>query len=484
MEESLRRAARRKQCADACGLLRFVTPVYCATMRALAFALVFLLAAAATGANTAETAPGPLDAVVAKRVAETETPACIAVAMVDARTRFAYACSDGAAPVTLTGQSLFEIGSISKVFTGLVLADMVRKGEASLDDPAAKHSRPGAKLPTRAGREITLLDLVTQTSGLPRLPPRLAGTPTDPYALFGPDDLYQALAATELTHDIGTNYEYSNFGFMWLSEIVSRIGGKPFAELVRERVLAPLGMDDTMVALDEAHRRRLVTGHNARYEPVSPWDFAPEIAGVGGLRSSVADMARFAEAMAGTRSTPLDETIAVAMKPLRKGPGNLALAYAWHVRTTERGTLHLHNGGTGGYRAMLAVDREHKRAAVALVDSVAVFDDLPVHLLDPAQPMYRKRVAITLDPAKLDEYAGRYEISPTFSIRMFVAGARLMTQGTNQPAFELFAEAPDRFFARIVNAQVVFRRDSAGKVEGLTLFQGGREVRAPRVPAP
>jgi serine-type D-Ala-D-Ala carboxypeptidase/endopeptidase len=421
------------------------------------------------------------DAIVQQRVADSELPACVAAAMVDGTTRFAFGCSPGAGPAVPKADSIFEIGSISKVFVGLILADMVRKGEVALDDPASKYSRPGAKLPTRNGKDILLLHLVTHTSGLPRMPPKFAGAPADPYAAFGPDALYESLASTELTRDIGVHYEYSNFGFMWLSEIVSRVDGKPFAQLVRERILAPLGMKDTSVALDDERRKRLVPGHNVRYEPVREWEFAPEIAGVGGLRSTIADMARFAEAIAGARSTPLDATIALATQPLFKGPGNLSLAYAWHVREVADGKrLHLHNGGTGGYRSMMAVDRAAKRASVVLVDSSALFDDLPPHLLEPTQPLARKRVAMPLEPAKLREYAGVYQVSPAFSIRVFVDGERLMAQGSNQPSFPIFAESPDHFFARIVNAEVVFRRGADGKVEGLTLIQGGREVAAPR----
>jgi CubicO group peptidase (beta-lactamase class C family) len=414
--------------------------------------LLAALAPAAFAAGSPTLAPDPVATVALERIAETEIPACLAISVVDQGTRFTYGCSADAGPAAFTQDSIFEIGSISKVFVGLILADMVRKGELSIDDAAAKHSRPGAKLPSRGDREITLNDLVTHTSALPRMPPHMNGSSADPFAIYSPDQLYESLAQTTLSRDIGVQYEYSNFGFMWLSEIVSRVGGKPFAELVRERVLLPLGMKDTSVALDAEQGKRLVPGHDRSYKPVRNWDFAPELAGVGGLRSSIADMARFAEAIAGTRTTPLDETIALATQPLRAGPGNLSLGYAWHIRRNERTTLHLHNGGTGGYRSMLAVDRGAKRAAVVLVDSVASFDDLPTHLLDASQPMVKKRVAIEVAAEKLDEYA-----------------------------FPLFAEGADRFFARVVNAQVAFNRGADGKVESLTLFQGGREMRAPRV---
>src|SRR5205085_11046521 len=119
-------------------------------------------------------------------------------------------------PMTLDQYALFEIGSITKGCTGLLLADMVRKGERSLDDPVSKHARPGATLPKRGKDEITLRDLVTQTSGLPRMPPGFKpAKPADPFADFTADALYEALAATKLNLQ-KDRYEYSNFGFMWL----------------------------------------------------------------------------------------------------------------------------------------------------------------------------------------------------------------------------------------------------------------------------
>src|SRR5262249_36772423 len=161
-----------------------------------------------------------------------------------------------AGPTLPDEHSLFEIGSITKGFTGLLLADMVRKGEVSLDDPASKYARPGAKLPLRGGKEITLRDLVTHTSGLPRLPPKFApANPRNPYADFTEDKLYEALAATEIRGTLN-HYEYSNFGFMWLSELLARRLGKPYDAALKERVLDPLGMSETAIILTEEQLKR------------------------------------------------------------------------------------------------------------------------------------------------------------------------------------------------------------------------------------
>src|SRR5262245_53317881 len=211
-----------------------------------------------------------LAGVVETRLADSETPACVAVALVAETTETLFGCTPGVQSVAPDERSIFEIGSITKGFTGLILADMVRKGEVSLDDPVTKYSRPGAKLP--AGAEaITLRDLVTQNSGLPRMPPGFSpSNPANPYADFTADSLYGALARTELKER--GKYEYSNFGYMWLSEMLARRGGKSYEALVTERVLEPLGMKDTAITLSPEQAKRFIDGHNAIYKPVPHWD--------------------------------------------------------------------------------------------------------------------------------------------------------------------------------------------------------------------
>lgn len=449
--------------------------------RALAILLI-ALAPALFAADSPTLAPDPLAATVLERIANSEEPACVAAAWVEDTTRFAFGCTKDASPVVLDEHSLFEIGSISKAFTGILLADMVLKGEVSLDDPAWKYSRPEAKLPKRGDREITLRDLATQSSGLPRMPPGF--NPADranPYADFDADKLYAALTLTNLANDIGTTYEYSNFGFMWLSEMLARVGGGTYEEVLRKRVLQPLGMTETVVAMDEARRKRLVDGHDAAGQVVPHWDMTPMLGGVGALRSSAADMAKFAEAVAGRRETPLKAAIDLALEPERPAAEGM-IGLAWHLRRASNArTLAWHNGGTAGFRSMLAVDRDARKAALVLVNASSGFDDLPLHILDSDIPMRRKRVAIELEPATLQEYVGRYERGTAISVAFFVKDGKLMTQRTGQGAFEVFPEARDRFFLRVVDAQVEFVRDKDGRVTAMNLRQGGTTLQLPRV---
>ena len=143
--------------------------------------------------------------------------------------------------VGVGADNVFEIGSITKVFTASILADMASRGEVRLDDPVAKYLPSSAHIPSRNGRQITLLDLVTQSSGLPRMPSNF--TPRDsmnPYADYSVQQLYAFLSGYQLTRDIGATYEYSNLGMGLLGHALALKAGTSYERLVTRRILTPL----------------------------------------------------------------------------------------------------------------------------------------------------------------------------------------------------------------------------------------------------
>ena len=449
--------------------------------RHLAASRSFLACAFALACATARAAPDPHAELVAARLEAAERPVCAAVGTVGAASRLVFACSRSAGKPAFDRDSVFEIGSISKAFTGLLLAEMVARGELALADAAAKHAPAGAKLPRR-GREITLADLATHASSLPRLPPGFVPVDAfDPYRGFDADALYAALARTELARDVGTAVEYSNFGYLWLSELLGRRAGKPWDQLVAERVLAPLGMKSTGVRLAPKQAARLVQGHDLERRPVPPWTLAPELAGAGGLRASAGDMLRFAESVAGRRETPLAPVIAATFTKMRPVGLETNMAIGWGMRERPVGRLFFHNGATGGHRAILVANPDARTAAFVLSDSEANLDDLALHLVDPSLPIRKLRVAIAMQEAKLEEFVGEYRLAPDFTLAVARRGARLFAGAAGQGAVEIFAEAPDQFFAREIEAQFAFRRGADGRVEEIVLYQGGREIPGARV---
>ena len=391
----------------------------------------------------------------------------------------AYGPRAGVTP--FDGNTVFEIGSITQAFTTAILADMIAKGEVALEDPVATHLPAGTKIPGRDARQITLLDLATQTSGLPRLPGNLAVTdPRNPYAAYTTAQLFDFLAGYTLPRAIGAQYEYSNLGMGLLGQALAHRARMDYEALVTARVLAPLGMHDTRVTLTPAMQRRLAPGHDEAGQVAGLWDL-PALAGAGALRSTVNDMLRFVRANADPTSQPLGRTLSMTHAGRRPGPApTVTIGLAWHRLAAPSGrTLVWHNGGTGGYRSFAGFDEASRLGVVVIANSAVSVDDIGLHLLDasiPLAPIPKQRVAISLSPDVLQRYVGTYDLAPTFSIVITRVGDALFAQATGQPRFPLFAESEVDFFLRAVDAQVTFTKDASGAVTGLVLHQGGQNL--------
>lgn len=186
---------------------------------------------------------------------------------------------------TVGPDTIYEIGSITKVFTSILLADCVERGTVRLDDPVAKRLPSHVKMPTRNGKQITLEHLATHRSGLPRMPMNFE--PKDaanPYADYTAERLYAFLAKCELEHDVGSKYLYSNLAVGLLGNALSNACGQPYEELVVQRICKPLGMNDTGITLSKEQWQRMAKGHSGRKEAKN-WDITG-MAGAGALRSS------------------------------------------------------------------------------------------------------------------------------------------------------------------------------------------------------
>lgn len=217
------------------------------------------------------------------------------VGVIDANGRRVVACgslakNDGR---RLDGDTVFEIGSMTKVFTCLLLMDMTRRGEVALADPVSKYLPSGVKVPVGNNRKITLADLSTQSSGLPRMPTNFtAKDDTNPYADYSVQQMYDFLSGYQLTRDIGSQYEYSNLGVGLLGHALTLRAGMSYEALVRSRICDPLGMANTGITLTPEMKARLAVGHSPSLAAVANLDI-PTLAGAGALRSTASDMLKF-----------------------------------------------------------------------------------------------------------------------------------------------------------------------------------------------
>ena len=448
----------------------------------LAVAAPAVLGAARLTAQVTAPSDSAIGAILRERVQSKRAIGIVAATLDHGRSTIYTAGSSGAPAVALDGNSVFEIGSITKVFTASLLADMVARGEVRLDDPVAKFLPTSVRVPSRNGKQITLIDLATQSSGLPRLPNNLAPANNEnPYADYTVAQLYAFLSGYELTRDIGSRYEYSNLGVGLLGHALALKAGKSYEDLVTERILRPLGMNDTRIVLTPAMKSHLAPGHSASGNIVANWDL-PTLAGAGALRSTANDLLKFLAANLDSTSSPLGRVLATTHFVRRDVDGaQMRIGLNWHILTALGPPIVWHNGGTGGYRTFIGFDEANKRGAIVLSNQEISADDIGFHLIDQRAPLApppstKVRTEITVDSTVLESYVGVYQLAPTFAITVTREGSSLFAQATGQSRFQLFAEAPTEFFLKVVDAQITFEKDSSGKVVRLILHQGGQNI--------
>jgi CubicO group peptidase (beta-lactamase class C family) len=459
----------------------------------LTFAMILL--AASAGAQSPPNSPVPPDSEIRKilveRIDTFHQGVGIVVGVIEPQGRrvIAYGSLNQGDPRPLNRDTIFEIGSVTKVFTSLVLSDMVQRSEVALTDPAAKYLPAEVKVPERGGHAITLVDLSTHTSGLPRLPTNLhPQDPANPYADYTAEQLYQFLSTYQLTRDPGSQFEYSNLGGGLLGHVLARRAGMDYEALVRTRITGPLGMSITGITLSPDEKARLAVGHNDKLAAVPYWDFQV-LAGCGALRSSVNDLLTFLAANLGYSQTPLTAAM-TSMLAVRRPTGNAGMGeigLAWIIAKLSTGEIVWHNGGTFGFRSFVGFDPKARVGVVVLSNTFTGggVDDIGMHLLNSSSPLLsapKEHKEITLDPKIFDGYVGQYQLAPGFILTITREGDQLFAQATGQPKVQIYPQSQRDFFYKVVDAQITFETDATGRATSLTLHQSGANVPAKRIP--
>lgn len=484
--------------------------------------------------------------------------------------------------------TLFEIGSVTKTFTATTLAVMNERGEVSLGDPISKYLPAGTRAPSRNGKEITLLDLAEQRSGLPRLPSNVDDIAGDnPYNDYTNADMYAFLNGYALERDPGAKYEYSNYGVGLLGQLLANRTGTTYPQLLRATVLEPLGMDQTQLVMSAAPTPALLAaGHDLSGNRIVTWQFQ-SLAPAGALASSLDDMLKYLRCNMG--HGPLAQECVFAQQSRAEGEPRHEIGLVWNINSSNG--IISHGGDTSGFHAFVAISRDRQTGVVAMSNGPLI-EDIATHVLLPAFPieicpasvpsgqtnfasyagvycnaasgmtfvvhnaptagqlsiallpqpaanvpragpdtfeaarygatfqfvrdgsriaglwlrqygqvipavrldLHGKPVVaqlaspfpaiVTMTPAQLQEYAGTYTATGIGAFTVTLQGDTLDVQLTGQPAAPIFPSAKDRFFYQIVDAQIVFNRDAAGKVISLTLHQSGQTVTAPKTSVP
>lgn len=361
----------------------------------------------------------------------------------------------------VSGDSIFHIGSVTKVLTGLLLADMVARGEVSLDDPASLYLPDGVAMPRR-GREITLLDLATHRSGLPAMPTHLSlQARPDPYSGYTVDDLYQFLEGHRLGREPGSEAAYSNLGVALLGRLLARRAGIDYEELLQRRVLRPIGMHSSAITLLPAQLSRLAHGHDRDLRPVRTLEMR-EMPASGSLRSTAGDMLAFLALYLGEGSKPLQRAAQLQLREgVTSGTGHQALG--WYVRPDG---VAVHADGKQGYRSAVALDLATRRGIVVLAN--ARTDDQPMalalHLLTgsplPSVTVAPRRTVQRLPTRSLVALQGAYRTDAGDVINVARYGDHLWLHTPGQGVWEFFPSTHGRFFLNTGNDELSFRRDA------------------------
>ncbi|MBL9113888.1 MAG: serine hydrolase [Verrucomicrobiaceae bacterium] len=370
---------------------------------------------------------------------------------------------------------IFEIGSLSKVFTGVLLAQAVAEKRVTLDSTLAEVLKGEVEFNDAKVAGITLRQLAAHTSGLPRIPNNMKAdeSPDDPYVAYGWTELCKYLSEARLERPPPCDYAYSNLGVGLLGDVLARLYGKSWEELVKERITGPLGMKDTAVNLSDEQKSRVMVPY-AGARKTKPWTFKT-LAGAGALRSTAADLMIFLEAIAHPEKTTMGEALELIKVPQFSGRTGLCLQ-----RLELKNEIgYWHTGGTGGFKSWMSTKPKSGRHVVILINNRAL----------SADDVVTGKLPVAAEPpdASLVKYLGVFDTGivaegTAIHYTMEARGKVMWMQITGQDAIPLTVHptGADRFEFKPVNAEIQFKlRD--GEAETVTLFQAGQEIVAKRV---
>lgn len=399
--------------------------------------------------------------------------------------------------------TIFEIGSITKVFTALVLADMVAKGEVALEDSVAKYLPGDWQIPTPGDRPITLGSLADHTSGLPTIPANFWKQGDKIYNSdigglrwrdYSEQHFSEYFDDPTPLPDPQRKYIYSNLGSGVLGYALARKAGCSLDELIRERICEPLGMQKTSFVLESTG-----PGHNPDGNVAAPWTAGDSVLrGAFALRSTTADMLKFAEIALDATGSPTERALTLSMKPRASINDLEKTALGWKVN--KFGVVYT-AGATGGFRCALFLHPKSQTAVLALANSqvggvtggrATLFDALVGSLLNVTlgAPPLKAEFPMPLDSGSdsLTEYIGNYRpvtgsTGPSFPVSVRLSHGQLTAQGPGDIEIVLWKLAKDVYFTRSYLGEMRFRRDDSGKVSGMDLSFDGRISKLRREPA-
>jgi len=381
-------------------------------------------------------------------------------------------------------RTIYEIGSITKVFTGILLAHSVAAGEVEIATTIGSIAESAREHNPEVGNSIQLWHLATHSSGLPRMPTNFQPVnPLHPYVDYDRRLMLEFLHSVRLEKSPGKPSGYSNYGLGLLGELLAMKAGTTYSDLLKQRITVPLKMKDTSISVLPDARLRLAPPHQADGSRGEEWEF-DALAGAGAIRSTSRDMLRFIDAHLKLRKDPLGAAIELAWHKHLPGEGNgFAMGLGWHI--AGDGTTRWHNGQTGGFHSILFVNRPLQAGVIVLSNSAAAdvetLGEQVMRLIagNEVQPLDVGNA--TVDPKVLARLAGRYQLEPDFILEVSAKGGRLFAQATGQPQFRLIGQSNTKWTVQGVDATLEFELPQEGQASSVVLHQNGASPKADRI---
>jgi serine-type D-Ala-D-Ala carboxypeptidase/endopeptidase len=442
--------------------------------------------AAPGGAATEADPRGAHEAAIAAQVQpmiDGEIASGIVIGIYDAGKLEIYGFGSGPGGKRPDGRTLFELGSVTKVYTSLLLADAVQRREVELDTPVAALLPPGVTAPTAGKDAITLRHLALHSSGLPRLPPSLEprAQSTNPYAGYGENELYADLVRTRLDAPPGTRIAYSNYGVGLLGHVLGAKLGVGYREAVKTRILTPLGLSDTFFTVPPQAAARKAQGTSSELVRVPAWHW-DALSGAGALISTARDQLVLVEAeleaAAGGRAT-LRRAMALTQESQLEDSGANA-GLGWQIDGEGR---YWHNGTTGGHHAFVGFDPKTRRGIVLLASTAAGMLDQITSRIYKILAGEQVKPIVMPTAEQLASYAGTYQFGDQ-PLTMVVEGRRIYVEGPGEPKIRMLPIGEREFWIEPLQAIVVFEPEDGGgggKAKRAVFVIGERQLTLPRV---
>jgi D-alanyl-D-alanine-carboxypeptidase/D-alanyl-D-alanine-endopeptidase len=456
--------------------------VTCAKVIKLAF-LIVICSACAKEKNEKDFVKDIIKSNIKERIDKKFSVGTVAVFIENGKEEyFCYGHSDTDSKRRINEKSVFEIGSVSKTFTALLLADLVQRGKIKLEDPIDQYFPDSISIPDYYGRKITFADLATHTSGLPREPINFSPSNLDdPYQDHDVEKLYSGLKQYRLKR--GANkYEYSNLGIELLGQSLALISGKSFEKMLQEVICNPLRMDQTGTTNNSPY---LTTGHMGTI-PVAHWNLNA-LNPAGGIRSSGSDLVKYVKTQMGQLNADLYSAMALTQQPRSVIWKNTKIGLIWNITYTNDDQIISHSGATGGYRTFIGFSKKTNKAIILLNNSGRQQDDLGIYYFDQSKEITAVKKPIYLSRHDLESNLGKYKlinkenaVLPNQEFEITIETNQLLIKGTGMPNFHFLPESQSSFFSKETEATIKFFKNQSGIVDKMVISHPGITLVAAR----